>query len=166
MKQIEEIAHQVVNLSLEKQLSFFFQVGQKMKPFYVAFSEKENFDNQKVIEEILNSFQSPTNLKNTEIYLEKLQEIAPDLDEFPSDLEASQALDVCAFFAEILEYIEDKNQDRILTILELALRPIETELEEKLNLNPNLSIAETDEILQQQPAIKQQIEFLNNVVLG
>lgn len=167
---INEIREKLQKLSFSKQMAYFYIIAKKLFPHYQTFSEKENYGNPDILIAILKYFET-FNL-NVEIepeqpakYLKALEKIVHHTEDFGGTQLSSFAMDVCSFYYEVLEYIDDKDSEHFESLVELSIRPIETFIQNRDDLCANLRVNEINNYMIKQPLILKelahQLELLN-----
>lgn len=167
---INEIREKLQKLSFSKQMTYFYTIAKKLFPHYQLFSEKENYGNPDVLIAIQKYFETfnlnveieqeqPTKYKNA------LEKIVHHTEDFGGTMQSSFALDVCSFYYEVLEYIDDKDSEHFESLVELSIRPIETFLQNRDELPVNMRVNEINNYMIKQPMILKelahQLELLN-----
>lgn len=167
-QQLEKINEAIVNLDFKSQLVYLYIVSKRQLSNYIIFSKIENFGNPKVIEKSINIIKemifSEIEISQIERLKESVEKESPDMEDFPGDLFASFALNTCSIVYECLEYITDKDKERIDVITSTSIRSIETYIEDSLNIDEQLSIEETEIIVYEQELMRNELKFQENLV--
>lgn len=163
MKILQVVLPKLENLALTEQVAYFMRIGKTSAEDYARFAEKYGYASPTAFTEILQSLDAELEDIQVDAHFETLDKLAPDLEEFPGNAEASAALDACAFMAEVLEYLQDRDSGHLSVILESALRSSEASVEERLNLDPNISEAERERIFEQESEYQERFAQLSAV---
>lgn len=123
------------NLNFSKKLLFAYLTCERLIPNYKFFSEKYGFGDYKVLEQYLESV--------LEIIINGTEDLTLSLDEarnridkinpFPENYDtvlASSAMDACGSVLELLQYIQDKQDDRIVAISTLSFDTVDMYIQE------------------------------------
>ena len=167
-QKLKKINEAIINLDFKSQLVYMYIVSKRQLNNYIIFSNMEKSGNPKIIENAINTlkesiFKDAETSKIEQLKVD-IENESPDMDDFPSDLFASFALNTCSFVYECLEYLIDKNIERIDIITSTSIRSIETYIEDSLNIDENLSIEETEKIVYEQDLLKNELKFQENLV--
>lgn len=167
-QKIKKINEVIVNLDFQFQLIYLYFVSKRQLKNYISFSKIENFGNPEIISNSINTIRK-TIFQEIEIeYLEQLRGLiesaSPDMEDFPSDLFASFALNTCSTIYECIEYIIDKDFERIEVITSISIRSIEAYIEKKYNIDENLDIEEIEKFVYEQDLMKNELKFQENLV--
>ena len=177
---IENIQERLNNLSYYHQLCFAYFLAKRLQPNYICFYQQENWGNPEILDKGIHLIKNiilkqSYDVKSLEKLSEKLEEITPDTDEFPSFI-TSLALDSCACVLETFEFIKNKDTEHLATISTSALDLTQMYIEHRDNsefddyaFNDELFIEElsfqidTIELLENQKIIDEQFLLSQNI---
>lgn len=167
-QKLNKIQEAVSNLDFQTQLAFMYLISQRQLNNYIVFSKHYKTGNPDIVTQAIKLMRdfifNKVDLQQVEEVKDFVENEAPDLEDFPGNILASFALNTCSLIYECLEYITDKDTERIEVIISSSIRTIETYMEIKLNIDQNLSIEETEKILFEQDIIKDEIKYQENLV--
>ncbi|RYV01935.1 DUF416 domain-containing protein [Shewanella sp. OPT22] len=147
-------------LSLPQKQLFAIALCQRMYPNYQLFSEVCEFGNPQVLDTTLNLLwqkQYDNKLKlNIDIYLERLDEVAPEPVDFDS-YGVFPALDAVSALIALLSAIQSKVEDDITNISKLSSSTVANYIE--ATCEQELSEAALDDYVFEHPAMNEEREL-------
>ncbi len=168
-KTIQKLVEAISNLDFQSQLAYSYILSERCSHEYITFFKINNWGKPDVLIQTLdfvknvaigNSFEN----EKLQLFKSKLETIAPDMDEFSGDILASFALNSCSILYECLEFIEDRNKERLDIIALTSIRSLETFIQHIENLDPNLRIEEFDNQTFQNPLMQEELKFQEELV--
>ena len=158
---IEQIHERLPQMTFNQQLAFFWFMGQRLYPNYLAFHKKTHWGNPEVLQQAAAFFAEaiPTGIEQktgkSSLY-QALANTAPDIDDF-DDFTASLALDACAVWQEGLGFIEDKDTSHLIDVSASAvdLAQMHIELQEEKN---------HDDYAFEKPPLQEEIRFQQEII--
>ena len=148
-------------VSAEALIDFGLDICDRLLPEYTSFSENHNWGNPDLLKECIEFCRvhkgTLVNHSDVKSYLDRLDPIIPDMDDF-GDFDSSYALNASCAVYELLEYLSDKDKSHIFNISTYMTDTIYFKL---IEANPNL----TNEELENHPDIvnelKHQLTYLD-----
>ena len=135
----DKIVNQIIialqTLSLNKQLIFVYLVVKRLSSSYYTFCSHNNWGSPIIFNDALNILRERiTSGKGAETmvqsFLEKIEEIAPDTEEFSGDILATAALDACGVLYETFEFALDTETEHLENIISLSINAIQMYVED------------------------------------
>lgn len=117
----EEVQKEFKQLNENQRFTLGIAVAERMLPHYKAFSKKYSFGNMALLENAIKNLKNKVLSIEKADLLEKIEEIAPDTEEFPNNLMATAALDTVAIIYELVLMSSDASLKHLENIFLLAI---------------------------------------------
>jgi len=165
----KKISDKLNLLPVYNQLAFGVMLTERYLPNYFAFHFVENWGNPMIL---LNGIDLLKNIVRLEIYDpvelqlidNYIEEVTPDMDEFPSNLLASLALDVSSMLHECFRFANDKRTKNIELCSQISFDSLEMYIQKKDNLKHDLTISELNEYFSNNNLIKNELDYQLNLL--
>ncbi|MCB1192136.1 MAG: DUF416 family protein [Leptospiraceae bacterium] len=164
-KAIQNTINQKISLlSQERQLAFGIILSERFLPNYFAFYFVEKWGNPMVLLngiDLLKNIAYQGNYETSELELidELIESITPDLDDFPSNILASMALDVSSMLCECFVFVKNHNIKHIEICSSVSFGSLEMYVQKRDNLRHDLKTEELNKYFSQDSLIKHEIEY-------
>ncbi len=116
-----EIKDHLFWLDEGQKMSLGLAIAERMLPTYRFFVENYEFGNDKWLTECLKKLKTGGIQDELTTLEENLALFCPDLDDFPSNLWATAALDTVGVIYELLQMYHDQDSTHLETILDIML---------------------------------------------
>lgn len=158
---IDHLQEQLIKLPFTRQLAFFWFLGQRLYPNYVALYKQTQWGEPEILQKAAAYFMETIDnngiIENEPAFLSKaLAKASPDTEDF-EDFVASLALDACAVWQEGLDYIEDRNTEHLITVSTSAIDMVQMFIEYQEE-------TDYDDYAWDNPLLKEEIRFQQNVI--
>lgn len=159
-----QIKSKIQKLSLYHQLAFGVMLAERYLPNYFAFHLAENWGNPMVLfngidllKSIIDKQQSDP--EELELIDNLIENITPDLEDFPGNPLASLALDVSSMIAECFAFVRDQNSRHIELCSAISFSSLEIYLQVHEQLSHDLSALDLDTKLAEHPLVKEEVAY-------
>ena len=154
-------------LDLKKQLAFAYLTCERLYPNYMYFSDRYRFGNKKALRDAIDFIYNNLLLRNfinndVHFYLTSIDSNIPKPENFNTIL-ASSALDACTTTLETLDFMLDKNTDRLIDISTFATDTIDMYIQDKYNLDFNTD-AEFEKKIFNHAFMQKEIAVQNGII--
>jgi uncharacterized protein YjaG (DUF416 family) len=166
MKNIQE---QIGLLPPYHQLAFGVMLAERFLPNYFAFFLVEQWGNPMVL---LNGIDLLKNIIDHESYDESelrfidelIENVTPDMEEFPANTLASLALDVSSMLHECCEFVRDHRPQHIELCSEISLDTLRMYIQKRDELAHDLPVPVLEKYLAQDPLLQTEIKYQTNLL--
>ena len=165
----QQINEKIRQLPPFHQLAFGVMLSERFLPNYFAFFLVEQWGNPMVL---LNGIDLLKNIVTREAYEENelrliddlIENVTPDMEEFPANSLASLALDVSSMLHECFQFARDKNPRHIELCSEISLDTLRMYVQKRDELPYDLPTAQLDKHLSQDKLINSEIAYQINLL--
>ena len=164
-----QINEKVARLPVYHQLAFGILMTERFLSNYFAFYLIEKWGNPIVL---MNTIDFLKNIIREQSYNEEelnqldeaIENITPDMDDFPGNILASLALDVSDMFYECFAFAEKQQSRHIQNCSKIGFDSLEMYIQKKKNLSNTLSSEQINAYLTEDELIKKEITAQNQIL--
>lgn len=154
-------------LDFTKQLTFAYLTCERLYPNYVYFSQNYGFGNPNVIREAIDFVYDHLFAKNLDAskisaLLEKVEKNTPDTGDFTT-IFVSSALDTCTAVLDTLNFLVDKNFEKIVYISNYATDSVDMYIQEVDALDFNTD-KEFQKKIDYHPLMQQEVAIQSGII--
>jgi len=151
------------------QLAFGVMLSERFLPNYFAFHFIERWGNPMILLngiDLLKSIIRQETYDPVELHLidDFIEEVTPDMDDFPSNILASLALDVSSMLYECFSFVKDHKTKHIELCSQISFNALEMYIQKRNNLKYDLTVQELNEFFSNDSLIKSEIDYQLNLL--
>jgi uncharacterized protein YjaG (DUF416 family) len=160
----QQINKKINQLPPYHQLAFGLMLCERFLPNYFAFFLVEQWGNPMVL---LNGIDLLKNVVSLQTYDEGelqlvdewIEEVTPDMDDFPSNTLASLALDTASLLHECFEFVRDRQAQHIVACSEIALDTLRVFIQKRDQLPHDLPVQDLEKRCSQDELMLAEVEY-------
>lgn len=165
----QEINKGINHLPKYHQLAFAVMLSERFLPTYFAFHLTEKWGNPMILLngiDLLKSIIRQQDFDPIELELidELIEDATPDMDDFPSNILASFALDISSMLYECFAFARNQKTKHIENCSKMSIGALEMFVQKKDKLKHDLSVKELNQHFANNDLIKGEIDYQLNLL--
>ena len=160
----QEISNKINLLPVYHQLAFGIMLSERFLPNYFAFHFVERRGNPMILLngiDLLKTIVRQESYDSVELQLidNLIEDVTPDMDDFPGNVLASFALDVSSMLYECFSFVKDNKSKHLELCSRISMNSLEMFVQNRDSLKFDLTLTELNEYFKKDVLIGTEIEY-------